>query len=346
MRKFILPMLAVASLGFAVMHVVRASQRDDDPPPPVQPARSPFSNAVAGAGLVEPETENIALGSPLSGLVREVHVKVGQRVKKGDLLFRLDDRQLQAERNLRQAGLKSAKSRLDRLNNQPRKEEVDPAEAKVREMAATIAAEQDQYQRAQSLFESRAIPEEELVRRRQTFLAVKEQQARVNAELALLKAGAWQFDLDVARAEVDQARALLDQTETELDRLRILASVDGDVLQVNVRPGEFVAATPGQALIMLGNVGSLHLRADIDEHDLPRLRPHASAFATLRGDPGKKFELRFVRVEPFVIPKKSLTGSSTERVDTRVLQVIYRIESGEERLFVGQQMDLFVAAKE
>jgi hypothetical protein len=51
-----------------------------------------------------------------------------------------------------------------------------------------------------------------------------------------------------------------------------------------------------------------------------------------------------VRFEPFVVPKKSLTGDSTERVDTRVLQVIYRIEDNKLPLFVGQQMDVFIDA--
>ena len=48
-------------------------------------------------------------------------------------------------------------------------------------------------------------------------------------------------------------------------------------------------------------------------------RPGAKATATLRGDPQAKFELNYKRVEPYVVPKKSLTGDITERVDTRVL---------------------------
>ena len=61
-----------------------------------------------------------------------------------------------------------------------------------------------------------------------------------------------------------------------------------------------------------------------------------------RGDPRQEFALRFVRVEPFVIPKRSLTGDNTERVDTRVLQVIYEVEPGQGRLYVGQQLDVYV----
>ena len=91
------------------------------------------------------------------------------------------------------------------------------------------------------------------------------------------------------------------------------------VLQVNVRPGEFVGANPGQALVLLGAVTDrVNVRVDIDEHDIPRFKPGAPAVASLRGAPDKKYPLTFVRVEPYVIPKKSLTGDNTERVDTRV----------------------------
>jgi hypothetical protein len=125
--------------------------------------------------------------------------------------------------------------------------------------------------------------------------------------------------------------------------------VDGQVLQVNVRPGEFVGAPPSQPLVVLGSVDRLHVRVDIDEHDIPRAYPSFQtaipAFASPRGDPSLKIPLTFVRVEPYVIPKKSLTGDNTERVDTRVLQAIYQVDRAEPVLFVGMQVDVFLEAK-
>jgi hypothetical protein len=70
----------------------------------------------------------------------------------------------------------------------------------------------------------------------------------------------------------------------------------------------------------------------------------AKAIATVRGNADLRTPVTFVRFEPFVLPKKSLTGESTERVDTRVLQVIYRVENEALPLFVGQQMDVFIEA--
>ena len=94
----------------------------------------------------------------------------------------------------------------------------------------------------------------------------------------------------------------------------------------------------------MGDVGQLHVRADIDEHEAWRVQPGGKAEAVERGNSRRRATLAFVRFEPYVIPKKSLTGDSTERVDTRVLQVIYRFTEHSGSLYVGQQMDIFIEA--
>src|SRR5437764_440876 len=96
-RKWFLPAAAVVMLVFAVYQVVLAQHKPPKMEPPVQPARSPFGSGVAGAGIIEAQTENIAVGSNLPGIVTEVYVKVGQEVQVGQPLFRLDDRALNRE---------------------------------------------------------------------------------------------------------------------------------------------------------------------------------------------------------------------------------------------------------
>src|SRR5206468_10108550 len=135
---------------------------------------------------------------------------------------------------------------------------------------------------------------EEAMSRQQMARVAREQLARARADYDLLRAGAWEPDKVVAAAAVEQAQSQLEQTKVDLERLVVRALVDGEVLQVNVRPGEFVGAPPGQALVVLGNVHTLHVRVDIDEHDVPRFRPGAAARGALRGDPGYEYALRFV----------------------------------------------------
>lgn len=342
--KIGLPLIALGLIAFAVSFLLGSKTRMPELPPPIQPAVNPFPQTVAGAGMVEPETENISVGSSIPGVVVEVLVKVGQRVKPGEPLFRLDDRELRAELTIRQAMLADARSQLARLVAMPRPEELPTAEARVREAQAEYQNMQQQLRRVEKLVGTGAMTEEEIIDRQQLTAQSRERYNQAVANLDLLKAGAWEFDKRVAQSAVERAAAQVQQTETELDRLIVRALVGGEVLQVNVRPGEFVGTPPSQALVVLGNVTQLHVRVDIDEYDIPRFIAQAPARATLKGQPDDFFPLRFVRIEPYVVPKKSLTGDNTERVDTRVLQVIYAIDTGGRQLYVGQQLDVFIDA--
>lgn len=346
MTRYLLPLLAVGLLLFAVRYVTSAQKTEPPLPPPAAPPRSPYSNTVAGTGVVEPQTENISVGANLPGVVVEVLVHVNQKVKAGDALFRLDDREFKAKLKLMQAQTAQAEASLIRQQQLPREEDKPVARAKVTEVEAMVKDKLAIYQRASQLRQSNAISEEEFVVREQAYLMTRAQLEQAKAQLELLEAGAWKYDLDVARQAVEQAKAQIEQVKIDIERLTVKALVDGEVLQVNVRPGEYVGITAGQAYIVLGNVDKLHVRVSIDEHDIPRYRPGVKARAMLKGTPEIVYPLSFVRVEPFVVPKKSLTGENTERVDTRVLQVIYAVDSQPQRLYVGQQLDVFLDVAE
>jgi len=347
-RKIYMPLLSAGMLGFAIYHVVNAGQQPTKPAPLIDPPSTPFTSTLAASGVVEPVTENIAVGSPLPGVVDEVFVRVGDGVRgpswftRGTPLFRLDERQMRAEARVRQAALAATEANLARLEAMPRPEEVPPSRARVREAKANLEDLRDLLQRSTKLYAERAVGEEEVSHRRQAFQSGQAQLERAEAELELLMKGAWAADKAVSRVAVEQSRAMLQQTFTELDRLTVRAPVDGQVLQRNVRPGEFVGATAGPALLVVGDARTLHVRADIDENDIPYFKPGLEGAAAVRGAPREQRPLKFVRVEPYVIPKRALTGASTERVDTRVLQVIFAVGPGEVPLFVGQQVDVFL----
>lgn len=153
-------------------------------------------------------------------------------------------------------------------------------------------------------------------------------------------------DVAVAQAQLEAARAQVAQNKVCLERLTVLAPRTGTILQVNIRPGEYASATPKNAAMILGDLDHLQVRADVDEQNAPRLQPGQTATAYVKGDTTQPIELSFVRIEPYVVPKTSLTGSSTERVDTRVLQVIYSFARPQDRaVYVGQQIDLFVKSE-
>jgi RND family efflux transporter MFP subunit len=273
------------------------------------PPQKPFAHAVAATGILEALSENVAIGVPLPGLVIEVLVKVNEVVKKDQPLLKLDDRDLLAEQLSTQA-----------------QQEISRAQIGVSE--AQLAKLEAQLARWEAVQDSRAVSKDEVENRRQ--------------------------DVAVSQAQLAAAKAQLAASETSLkrialliDRLTVRAPRDGTIIQLNVRAGEYAATSPRIMAGDLGETGRLQVRADIDEQNATRIREGQKAYGYLKGDPTITFPLEFVRIEPYVIPKVSLTGSSTERVDTRVLQVIYSLaRPADLPLYVGQQVDVFIEAPE
>ena len=351
LTQWVLPGVAFGLALFAGWFVWTTRRVEHAPLPPVMPTRSPFEVVLACSGVVEAQSENIAVGSATPGVVVEVLVKVGDEIEPGKPLFRLDDRELRGELAVRKAAVSQARSNLIRLEAEPRRETIPPLIASVNEARANSVGAADARRRAEGLFARQAIAEQDVIERRQADSSAQAALERAEAELALREAGSWTYDRDISRAAVLEAEADLAKVEIDLDRLTVRALVAGKVLQVNVRPGEFVGAPPGQPLVIVGDVDRLHVRVDIDEFEIDRFDPAAPARAIPRGAAGSEYTLEFVRILPFVVPKKSLTGDNSERVDTRVLQVIYDCAPGREgvagerkRLFVGQQVDVYIEA--
>ncbi len=348
MRKLILPLLSAGMFVAALVHSVRSGPSDETASPPAAPAHSPFPQAVSATGLVEARSENLCIGSALPGLVLEVYVradKVGTRLKAGSPLFRVDDRGLRAERKVAAASLEAARAELTRLESMPRPEEIPVSEARVRTARAQLAPRQDQFDLARRLLPGRAISQEDYQQRQFALEESRQQLARAEAEHALLLAGASKPDKVIARAGIAKAQARLGQLDADIGRAVVRAPIDGEVLQVNVRSGEYVATPAPAPLMVLGDLCNLHVRVDIDAEDVPRFRPAAAARAYLRGSANVEMPLTFVRVEPYLVPKKSLTGEGTERIDTRVLRVVYALPAETKGIYVGQQLDVFIAAE-
>jgi len=308
MKRLILPFIGILAALWATFSVARTQPHWQRTEPPAPPPVSDFPNTVAAVGLVEASTENISVASPLDGVVARVFVTAGHLVNAGDPLFDLDARHLRAELAVRQQAVAVARAR------------AAVAEARLQDLRR-------QLEFAEQVKDRRAISGEEVTRRRS----------------AVETAAA---ELDEARAQLSAAESQAHSAQVEIERSTVRAPIDAEVLQVKLRVGEFAPAAPTSApLILLGRSKPLHVRVDVDEHEGWRVRPSAEATGHLRGNADLKTPLRFVRFEPFVIPKRSLTGDSTERVDTRVLQVIYRIERDDLPLFVGQQLDVFIDAQ-
>ena len=290
-RKLLLPLLAVAGFALAAVAVIQ----DNDAAPargaPSPTAASPFASYVEGTGITEASTGNIAIGTPISGIVDSIAVTWNEEVTAGAPLFGIDARDVEAK--------------------------LLPAEAKVKQAEANLAKTKNLLKVAGGLAIGSSISKVDLENRR--------------------------YDVAIKQAALAAAEAEVKQLKIELARHTVRAPVTGRVLQINTRVGEF--ATSGvlnPPLMLFGDDSRLYLRVDIDEDDAWRVHADAPALAFVRGNPKMKTPLKFVRFDPYVVPKPVLTGRSTERSDMRVLEVIYSFRHAALPVYVGQEMDAFI----
>lgn len=284
-----LPVIAIIGMIFALITVLGRSEAPAKQPV-AMPPQSSYETSIAGIGVVEPKSEIIAIGTELSGIVRTLHIQIGDVVKAGDPLFTLDQRDIDAQINTLEASLKSAKVQA--------------------EDAAT------QYALVKSVDDKRAVARDDYNRRK--------------------------YGASLAKARVAEIESQWAQAATTKERLTVKAPIDGEILSIDIRPGEFAAAgAAATPLIRMGDTSTLHVRVEIDEENVVKFHPSSQAKGIKRGDAKTEIPLTFVRYEPFVRPKQNLAIAG-QRVDTRVLQIIYAMPEGTKSVFVGEQMDIFI----
>jgi HlyD family secretion protein len=295
--KIALPLVAAAMFLNMLFGLLKNPKREiQEPQNPV--TVSAFERAVSGLGVAEPQSEIINIGTNFSGVVEKVYVKAGDRIKKGEKLFTIDDREAKASLDLKTAQYKAA--------------ELDAKD------------KQQEFEMYRKLDDKRAYSRDEF-NKKKIAAEISEQKARQ------------------AKAEMEMARVVF-------EKLTVRAPIDAEILKVDIRPGEFAqagfAVGATKTLISLGDLSLMHVRVEIDESDAHLLSTKNPAVAFLRGQPTFKIPLKFVRIEPYVVPKISISGGNAEKIDTRVMQVIYAFENSfDPKILVGQQLDVYIESK-
>ena len=343
-RFLVLPVLAIAGASLAVYTVKKQARPAPVAPPSGEPTRSPFGNRVAGSGLVEPVTEIVNVGTPIGGVVETVLVREGDVVKKGQELFIIDQRMMKSQLQSAKARLEVARRKLDQLKSLPRAEDLAKAQAVVEQRRAALKDAQSRLDRLNAITDPGAISANERPTREYELANAKARMTEAEADLGEVRKGAYPEDLAVAAADVQVAEAEVNALSTDLDRSDVRAPIDATILRVTARPGQFAAASSGgsEGLVTLGQLTPLNIRVDVDELDAWRFDPNGKAVAVLRGGKRVEHPIRYVRTVPVVIPKKTLTGDNAERIDTRVLQLIYTFNEPNPGVLPGQVLDVYV----
>jgi multidrug efflux pump subunit AcrA (membrane-fusion protein) len=298
---------------------------DNRTAPAAQPAArlasAPFSSYIFGPGIVEASTENIAVGTSISGIVTAVYAKWGDRVKRGAPLFKIDTRDLEAQLPAAAAKVKEMEAQLSSAN------------AKISEARENLGRSGNRLKVGEELEIGVSISAQELANRQ--------------FDVGVAKAGlaSAQGQVEQINAQIESANAQVMQLRNEMELRTVRAPISGRVLQMKTRLGEYAqSGAVSTPLMLLGDDTRLHVRVDIDENDAWKFQPCAPAAASVRGNPELKAPLQYVRTEPAVIPKVLLTGDTTQRTDSRVLQVVYSFDPAALPLYVGQVTDVFIEA--
>ncbi|AOJ72935.1 MULTISPECIES: HlyD family secretion protein [Burkholderia] len=352
----------IAIVGFLVSVAAAWVYSIQEPPqPPVfKPASNPYPRGVYATGIVESDQSsgvNVNLYPDVTGAVTRIFVREGDAVKAGDTLLTLDDSVQKATAAQLAAQADAAQALLDELKAQPRRETLDVAAAQVDAAAASLKTAQDQYDKQQRAFaiDPKTVSRDALDNALNAVKVARANLDVVTRQYRLTRAGAWVYDVRNQEKQVAALRRAADASSALLAHYTLRAPSDGVVLAMNAALGSYLSPqgmydtyTQGNApAIVLGSSANrLQVRCYVDEILISRLPAGKmpKAHMSVRGTPTEA-DLEFVRVQPYVTPKIQLSNQRTERVDVRVLPVIFRVVPHKDlRLFPGQIVDVYIAS--
>jgi HlyD family secretion protein len=306
----------------------------------------PFQSYISAVGVIEASSNNISIGTSVNRIVDKVFVTAGSKIRKGEPLFQLEDQDLQADLLSRDIAYKIALAKLEKLEALPRQEDLSSAEANMKKAEIEFNEAKSQYKRVQGLQDSRALSQQEINRRKYSYEQAEARFDQAKANLNKVEEGTWKPDIEIAQLEALQAKANIERIKADIERTVIRSPINGIVLQIKIHEGELPSNVNAKGpLMVVGDTDEMYLKVSINQFEAPYFRKESPAVAYLRGNTQLEFPIQFVSLEPFLVNKQNFTNDITDKVDTRVLQVIYKMMKEDQNLFVGQQMDVFIKAE-
>ena len=328
-------------------------------PPAFNPAPNPYGHGIYANGIIEsylPNGENINIYPEVAGTISKVFVSEGQRVKEGMPLFAIDDSIQRAIVEQQKSQADASRALLDELKAQPRKENLLVAGAQVEMATAGLKSAQDQLDKQLRSVEidPRSVSKDALDNAKNAVKVAQANLAVVTRQYELTKAGAWVYDLRNQEKQVQALTKAVASSSALLAKFTVKAPSDGVVLSIRTSVGSYISPqgsydtyteAVAPAMVMGSGAGYLGVRCYIDEILIPRLpagsRMQAKMF--IRGT-NVSVPLEFVRIQPYVSPKIQLSNQRTERVDLRVLPIIFRfMPPAGVGLYPGELVDVYVA---
>jgi len=360
-RNKILLTLSVIGIMGGLLSAYIYGKEQKPQSPAFTPASNPYAKGIYANGIIESyqsNGENINIFPEVSGVITQIMVTEGQTVRKGTPLLMMDDSVQRATAEQQKAQAEAALALLEELKAQPRKENLEIAKAQVELTTANLKTAQDQLDKQRKSYElyPKSVSKNDLDNAENAVKVAKAGLDVAQKQYELTKAGAWVYDI---RNQENQYNALTKayiSSNALLAKYAVKAPSDGVVLSINAAVGSYISTqgtydtyTQGSnpVLVMGDPQNYMGVRCYIDEILIQRL-PHSSEMKAemfIRGT-DVRIPLQYVRVQPYVSPKVQLSNQRTERVDVRVLPVIFRFEKPRNaNVYPGQLVDVYIGGK-
>jgi HlyD family secretion protein len=281
------------------------------------------SNFVA-PGRVEGAGPALSIGVAAAGIVDEVTVREGSRVRAGETLIKLDCRPTEADVRARNAQLEAAQAAFDRARNGSRPDEIAVGEAVVGYSQARADEAQKALDRTEALKEGVTVTTAHILEVQRDASISTAQLAEARARLSLLRAGSREEDIRRAKALRDAAEADLDSDRARLDQCTVRAPVDGTVIDVLANKGQYLSLAVPQPLLHLVQDGPLRVRAEVEVHDASRVCASQNSTIVPEAFPNAKIRAHVSSISPMVAPRNTATAaadSSTKDVLAVILDI-------------------------
>ncbi len=298
---------------------------------------------IAGPGRVEPFSEDIKIGSELSGRLKSVNVEEGDTIRRGQVLAELENSDYKAQVESARANVIAKQAVLRKVLNGARRQERAEAWSSVSEAKAVMENAQSELRRRQELFSAGVVSREELDRyAREADVAKAKYDAAVQQH-ALVDDHAREEDQAFAEADLELAKAQLAEAQARYEKTFIRSPIDGSVLRKHHRSGESVSnsSTVPDPILTIGDRKRLRVRVDVDETDVSKVREGQRAYVTADAFGTQKFWGHVVRLGQQLGPKNVRTDEPTERVDTKILETLVELDAGS-KLPDGLRVDAYI----
>lgn len=298
---------------------------------------------VGGNGLVEPRERETLVASAVPGLVSAILVAEGDFVERGALLVRLENGVETAALAAAEADVAGAQADMKRVTKGSRQEEIDAALAEAEAAKTRAELSQSSLARTEMLGATGAASTDELERARSLAKSDRQAADLSDARRRQTMAGFREEDVLAARARLRAAEARRNQALAGLDRLSIKAPIDGEILQLKYREGEYYQ--PGaNPLVVLGDTRTLRVRMDVEERDVSKLVVGAPAFVTADAFPGRRFPGKVLEIGKRMGRKNLRTDDPAERIDTKILEVRVELDDSKD-LVPGLRVMSYLSAR-